>query len=230
MPDRPEDRLTHSEDHYTERKPDNVNRRQIRKTLVAFANSVPDDRTGVLFIGITDNGAVQGVSSPDSTLKTVGEVADQECYPAVEIRASAFKVHGKTVVAVEVLPSKKKPHFSGPAYIRSGSKSVQATQDALEELIASRLSVPREILRWKGKQVTVIAKRKRLGDIQYLGDNRYLEKHTCEVLECTAHWLKLGITIARTGSRTNLSEPLSNISLSTDETKGGRLMIIVEPK
>ena len=41
---------------------------------------------------------------------------------------NVLEVEGKRVVAVEVAHSKDKPHFAGPAYIRSGSRSVKAVE------------------------------------------------------------------------------------------------------
>jgi hypothetical protein len=50
----PQERLLNSEDHYTERKSDQPKAEEVREAVVAFANSLPEGRTGVLYI---DRGA-----------------------------------------------------------------------------------------------------------------------------------------------------------------------------
>jgi predicted HTH transcriptional regulator len=45
-------RLNSKEDNFTERKPEGAGTYEFRKTIVAFANSLPDNQTGVLFIGV----------------------------------------------------------------------------------------------------------------------------------------------------------------------------------
>jgi predicted HTH transcriptional regulator len=48
-------RLKSEEDNFVERKPDGVKRGEIRETIVAFANSLSEGQTGVLFIGVRDD-------------------------------------------------------------------------------------------------------------------------------------------------------------------------------
>jgi hypothetical protein len=64
-------------------------------------------------------------------------------------------VEGKQVLAVIVPGSADRPHFAGQAYARQGSKSVGASKAQFEELGASRNSKTYEILKWKGKTITV---------------------------------------------------------------------------
>ena len=44
-------RLKDHEDNFTERKLEGAKSAELRKTLVAFANSVPEGRLAILFIG-----------------------------------------------------------------------------------------------------------------------------------------------------------------------------------
>lgn len=46
--------LGNHEDNFVERKPEGVAPAELRQTVCAFANSVPEGRVGVLFIGIHD--------------------------------------------------------------------------------------------------------------------------------------------------------------------------------
>ncbi len=58
------ERLQDSEDAFVERKPQAVSTEDACKTLVAFANSLPDGREGILFIGISDKGGYVAASTP----------------------------------------------------------------------------------------------------------------------------------------------------------------------
>lgn len=148
-------RLTAKEDNFVERKISIKNKDEIRQTLVAFANSVPETRTGVLFIGVTDDGRPVGVTGTDNLQKTVREVAKQDCYPPISFNAEVLEKDGKEFLAVVVGFSADRPHFAGPAWVRVGSVSEKATREQYEELIASRNSIVREILRMKGSPITL---------------------------------------------------------------------------
>jgi len=76
-------RLADYEDNFTERKPESANAGELRRTLVAFANSVPPERSAILFIGVHDNGQILGCSNPDATQKTIRKIAEQDCYPPI---------------------------------------------------------------------------------------------------------------------------------------------------
>lgn len=48
-------RLADTEDQFTERKPEGAGSNAFKKAIVAFANTVPPNRTGVLFVGVGDD-------------------------------------------------------------------------------------------------------------------------------------------------------------------------------
>jgi hypothetical protein len=216
-------RVRNFEDNFTERKPESVKADDIRKTVVAFANSVSHDRIGLLCIGVSDNGDILGVSNPDKFQKKLRQICD-DCYPSIKYGVEVVPLDGKQVVVVEVGLSENRPHFSGPAYVRVGSESVRASEKIFEELIASQHDKAKVILRWTGKLVTVIAKRKKLGDTDYLGDNRYEEEHECTVEDCSPHYVRLCIQ----ASGRYVSESIEKITIASDEKKRGRLMLLVE--
>lgn len=224
------DRLKNLEDNFTERKPEGVNAAEIRKAIVAFSNSVPEGRTGVLYIGVRNNGDIQGVSNPDSLQKTIRTICEKDCYPPIQPRIEALPLQGQSVVAVVVSQSTSRPHFSGPAYVRIGSESIAASERVFDELITSRLEKPYEILKWKGKVITVLIPVKFLGDppriLGRLANSHYHATHECEIEECTPHYVKLRDIHAGK----HLSEPLENVTLATDEKRNGRLKLIVKEK
>lgn len=61
-------RLKNVEDNFTERKLEGAKPEELRRTLVAFANSVPKGRTAVLFIGVTETADIRGVSNGRAAL------------------------------------------------------------------------------------------------------------------------------------------------------------------
>jgi|GEM_PF-3085475 predicted HTH transcriptional regulator len=58
-------RVNDCEDSLTERKSSGGYSEVIR-TIVGFANSVPEGRTGVLFIGVGNKGEIIGVENPEN--------------------------------------------------------------------------------------------------------------------------------------------------------------------
>lgn len=216
-------RLKNLEDNFTERKPEGAKRNELRKTIVAFANSAPEGRTAILFIGVSDKAEINGVSNPDSMQKTIREICEHNCYPPIKFSCEVLNVENKHIVAVAIPYSNNHPHFSGPAYIRKGSESVIASEQAFDELIVKRHSKVHEIMKWKDQIITVIAQGKKLGSTKQINSSVYRESHECRIVECTAHYIRLD-DIA---TQDHLSEPLERISLAYDEVKR-RLMLIVK--
>ena len=107
--------LGNHEDNFVERKQEGVKEADLRRTLCAFANTVPEGRVAVLFIGLHDKtGAPTGVSNPDQLQKRVREVCHDDCYPPLEYKSEVLTVEGKAIVAVVVPYSTARPHFAGP--------------------------------------------------------------------------------------------------------------------
>ena len=224
MKDELHQRLCDEEDNFTERKPQSAGKSDWKRTLVSFANSVSEGRTAVLFIGVADNGNILGVDNPDSLQQKIRKICKQECYPPIVFESEALAVEGKTVVAVVVPESFARPHFAGPAYVREGSESVLASDRLFEDLITSRTDLGRAILRHKGKVITVIAHRKKLGNTKSLGDSRYMARHACRVESCNPHYVNLyDLTTEQI-----VTEPLKNITVSFDH-KFSRFQLDVEP-
>jgi predicted HTH transcriptional regulator len=116
--------LGNHEDNFVERKSEGVTASELRQTVCAFANSVPEGRAGVLFIGIHDKtGEAVGIGNTDQLQKRVRDAAQSDCYPPITYTSEVLAVDGKAVVAVIVPHSATKPHFSGPAFVRVGSES-----------------------------------------------------------------------------------------------------------
>lgn len=222
MADDARGRLHDFEDSFTERKLEGTaNRAELRKTIVAFANSVPEGRTGILYIGIANDGSIHGVKQPDTLQQKIRQVCEQDCYPKVTARPEVLIETEKAIVAVVVPYSPNRPHFAGPAYVRIGSQSVIASEEVFGQLITCRLSKPREILKWKNRAVTIVAIGKILGRTTVVSGNAET-RHECFVLDCTPHIVRLQII----GADRYVSESLEDVSISYDETRN-RLMLII---
>lgn len=217
-------RLDNHEDSFTERKSEGIKAEETRKTVVAFANSLPHNRTAVLFIGVNDQGVIVGVENTDSFQKKINEHL-KDCYPEIPYRQVVLERDGKHIVAVEVSHSKERPHFAGAAYIRNGSQSVKASSKIYDELIATRNSDSYEILKWKNKLVSVQTIDKKLG-VTVPSANpgaQHRKVYECKITDCDAHTVSLH-DLAR---GVDCHEPLANIILSKDTSKSDRLLLIV---
>ena len=149
------ERILSGEDSVTEFKPEGTSSRDIRKTLVAFANTVPEAGIAVLFIGIVNGKDIVGVRNADELQKTVRKICTEECYPEVVHVTRVLSHQGKHILTVMIGYSSRRPHFAGSAYVRVGSESVRATEQVYEDLISSRNDKARRILPFKGKEISV---------------------------------------------------------------------------
>ena len=219
--------FTH-ESSFVERKPGNFKDREARKTIVAFANSTPEGQESVLFIGVDDKtGKILGVSDPDATQRKYSQVLE-ECYPPIHCQMHAVTLTEGTVVAIVVPASPSKPHFSGSAYIRQGSRSIKANEGQYRELIVSQVGKVAVLLRYK-RDHTLIAVRGvsyKLGSLKpFAGGGHVEEIPDCKVEACD------GITVTLLGlsSRTSFSESLERVTIEFDPVRNRPLLLITAP-
>jgi len=146
-------RLRNFEDHFVERKSTGDSKDWV-KTTVAFANSVPIGYPAILFLGVTNEGAIEGRGNLDSLQQTFSKMI-AEAYPPIYYAPRVVTHDGKQCLAVIIPGSDARPHFAGPSYIREGSQTKKASESQFASLISQRNSKAYEILKWKGKQLTV---------------------------------------------------------------------------
>lgn len=195
-------RLKDREDGWTERKSKGVNTEDITKTIVAFANSLPDGQKAVLFIGIADkSGEIEGVDDTDGLQKRVRHAAEKRTYPPIYLghNTRVLNEGGKNIVAVIIEASKAGPHFAGPAYVRVGSESVEASTRQFDMLIARRTSVARLIIDAMEKDQLVLV------ELVFHVNNK--PRLQCKVTECNPHYVVFTSTMGDI-----LSGPLSDIT------------------
>ncbi len=131
-------RLGDEEDALVERKPQ-PDRRVVREAVCAFANSVRAPATGILFLGVNSRGEPNGlISDPDRVSRDISSWLSR-CYPLI----SGYELHAlrpaeRHVVAVVVSESRDRPHFTGPAFVRDGSQTREASASQFEKLIEDR--------------------------------------------------------------------------------------------
>jgi hypothetical protein len=208
-------RLNQSEDPWTERK-ESFDEREVRKTLVAFANSVRDGEVAVLFLGARNDGNHPGLLDADDTQKKVAGIANR-CYPPVQYQTEVFytKVGKKQVeiLAVKIPFSVSRPHFAGTAYIRKGSESIECPREIFQELIASQNDKARRILQYKEKPVT----------IRFRSPSGFNYDRQGSVRFCDAH----SVTI-QDGSGFLWTSPISDVQIEKDGMD--RFVITIPPQ
>ncbi len=217
-------RLQHPEDGFTDRKLETVARGDIRRTVVAFANSVPEGRTAILFIGVADDGAIKGCSNTDGKQKLVRQVCEQDCYPPIQAATEIIATPAGSMLAVIIGPSSDRPHFAGRAYVRKGSESVIASPQIFDELVHSRNSRVAAILRHKNDVVSVRSIGRRLGDARPVSNSSYSEYAECRIEECNPHFVRL----YNISSRDYYCEPTDHVQVLRDEHRH-RTMLVIRP-
>lgn len=105
------------------------------QTLCGFAN----DKGGVLYFGVTDDGAIIGQSVTDDTLKNIANTVKLNTEPKLYPQVEKIEVDGKSCVRVAIEQSPLKPHFAyGRPYIRVGSTTQQLSQDHYHLLLQQK--------------------------------------------------------------------------------------------
>lgn len=208
-------RLGNHEDNFTERKSEGVTSAELRQTLSAFANTVPEGRTAVLFVGVRDkDGAVVGAANTDQLQKRIREVCEVDCYPPIQYTAEVLDVEGRSVVAVVIPCSAGRPHFTGPAYVRVGSESKKASAEQFEELVLNRIDKCRAILRNKNAVFSVFGIDYVLGSGRPL-HGRHREFRECRIDACNAH----SVTLYDIAAMIRFTEPLKHVEVVWDDKR-----------
>lgn len=130
-------------------------------------------------------------------------------YPRIPYLTRIIHFESKEALAVIIWGSALRPHFSGPAYVRSGSKSVTASEEQYQRFIAERSSIVRALLEYRGKLVSVYAV---LYDLRGGG---FFGKARTTLIDCNQFY----VTLEESGTTTETkrySVPIGRIELSYD--------------
>jgi predicted HTH transcriptional regulator len=129
-------RIKVEEDGFVERKSFGDWKKDAVKTCVAFANSCPvDGLPGLMCIGVRDDGSIEPTTQNLDTIQKSLERELKEAYPEIAHQTRIIVSKEGKFLAVIVPGSTRGPHFSGPAYIRVGSQTIDASTEQLKGLL-----------------------------------------------------------------------------------------------
>lgn len=112
----------------------------IKKEVIAFANA----KGGIIYIGIADNGSIAGLEYPDEVMLQASNAIRDAIKPDVTLFVdyTIETIENKKVVKISVQRGVDRPYYlvekglkpSG-VYIRQGSASVPASENAIRQMI-----------------------------------------------------------------------------------------------
>lgn len=207
-------RVSDQEDNFVERKSQGIKPAEIRATLCAFANSVPEGRTALLYIGVANDGSVSGCDNADAVQQRVMECAD-DCYPPIDWSSEVVKLQDRDVVAVVIPASRNRPHFAGGSYVLVGSSTRKASEAQFEELVASRNSKTAALLKMKDQVIAVEGIGHEVGSTRPISDRQYHESRECRVIGCDVHRVEL----MQINNGAAYSEGLDRVEVSHDHER-----------
>lgn len=113
---------------------------ELKKEVVAFANSIG----GEIFIGVDDDGEVLGVLDPDKIMLQITSMLKDSIKPDIILLTSCTleTIEDKYIIRLAVNQGVHKPYYIGEkglkptgVYIRHGSASIPASNDAIRRMI-----------------------------------------------------------------------------------------------
>lgn len=195
---------------------------------MAFANSVRPGHTAILLIGEKDDGSVPGVTNPERVQHTVRKRCEQ-VYPAIVWRSKVYEKEGKTCVRVEIEYSGNTPHFGGPAWVRSGSSSVIASDAMFQKLIDLRSDKVFELAKWIGKTISIGPERLFVGGAP-VSHARWFNEKEVTLKSVNRYWATFEMLDVFSDPKKflQISEPIEKLILTFDDEHDG-LMVRVKP-
>lgn len=112
----------------------------VKKEIIAFANS----NGGTLYIGVSDNGDVIGVSNTDEAIQQIANMVRDSIKPDITmfLHYNTITVEGKQIIGIEIQQGTNKPYYLAKkglrpegVYIRQGTSSVPASDAAIRRMI-----------------------------------------------------------------------------------------------
>ena len=113
---------------------------KIKKEIIAFANS----DGGIIYVGISDNGEIVGVESPDEVIQQISNMVRNSIKPDVSmfINFETKKTDKGDIVEVKVQRGTGRPYYLTAkglrpegVYVRMGTCSVPSTDTAIRNMI-----------------------------------------------------------------------------------------------
>ncbi len=116
-------------------------RTKVREAVCAFANDLPNNnRSGVIFIGVEDDGAPSKEEISDELLRNLADMkTDGRITPLPALTVEKRRLQGSDMAIVTVAPSDMPPvKFDGRIWIRTGSRRAIANEQEERILIEKR--------------------------------------------------------------------------------------------
>ncbi|MBI4954875.1 MAG: putative DNA binding domain-containing protein [Myxococcales bacterium] len=132
------------ESDLVERKESLAEKDRAAQAICAFSNDLPAHRrSGVLFIGLTDEGAPTGLAVDDALLTTLSAIrSDGNVLPLPVMSVAKRSVAGGDVAVVTVRPHDDPPvRFKGQVWVRVGPRRALASREEERILVERRQSV-----------------------------------------------------------------------------------------
>jgi hypothetical protein len=210
-------RLLHATEHtFVERKTVG-DAQDIAKTVVAFANTLSQNQEGVLFIGATNIGEIEAHASSLDDIQKKLSYKTSTIYPPVYFVTQTVQEAGRECLAVIVPGSPSRPHFAGQPFVRDGSRTIIASTERYESMLAARSAKTYELRKWLGKPVTVRTMTRQSG----MAFNMTESSNQGHLVEANQFYLTLDM-----GNR-KISHPLKRVEISYDH-KAERLELQIE--
>ena len=112
----------------------------VKKEIIAFANT----NGGTLYIGVSDNGDVTGVSNTDETIQQITNMVRDSIKPDITmfLHYNTIAMEEKQVIVVEIQQGTNKPYYLTKkglrpegVFVRQGTSSVPASDAAIRRMI-----------------------------------------------------------------------------------------------
>lgn len=135
--------LNDLESDRVERKASDSDRNKIRQAICAFANDLPNHRkSGVVFVGVHDDGSCANFTITDELLRILGEMKDDgKILPFPSLVVGKRTISGCELAVVIVQPSDAPPvRIEGRTWIRVGPRRATATPEEERRLNEKRRS------------------------------------------------------------------------------------------
>lgn len=133
--------MTGPESECAERTSSGKNADKIGKAICAFANDMPgNDKSGVIFVGVNDDGSCAGSKIDDGALSRLAAFRDSgKILPLPAVSVKPKTINGCAVAVVAVAPSPFPPvRYNGRCWIRVGPTTRLASADEERKLSEKR--------------------------------------------------------------------------------------------
>ena len=113
---------------------------ELRKEIIAMANGAG----GTIYVGVNDDGTVEGVEAPDSMIQRIANGVRDAIKPDVTmfLHYETQTVSGKNILAISIQPGTNKPYYLAAkglrpegVFVRQGTSSVPASDAAIRRMI-----------------------------------------------------------------------------------------------